>query len=419
MIDVTRGFMLTAINEINIPIPYTSKKAELILAGKNLIITGGNGSGKTSFIKSIYDFLLNGMNDPNNNDRNSLERRLATHTLNMQEEGRDSNNFDFYERRRKEIQLRLKQLDEFDIKTQSKGSSDTRSLLRFHKAMREANIRQPISVPRLSTIFDEHQHFSNDKDGDNIFENYLISLKTTQSYAISFENDLKHAEEIQIWFDKIEKDLKDLFEDETLKLKFVSKEGKFFLQQNGKDDFTFQTLSSGYSSILAIYADLIMRVEMWRLTPESIEGIIFIDEIDAHLHVSLQKQILRFFSKSFPKVQFIVTTHSPFVVTSVTDAIIYDLSRNEQVQDVSSYSYDIILKEIFGVLPISNVLTEKLEKIEILMADLNKENASRATEIIKSLTFTDDVLDTDAGSFVEYAKLKINQFNKNKEEQGE
>lgn len=419
MIDVTRGFMLTAINEINIPIPYTSKKAELILAGKNLIITGGNGSGKTSFIKSIYDFLLNGMNDPNNNDRNSLERRLATHTLNMQEEGRDSNNFDFYERRRKEIQLRLKQLDEFDIKTQSKGSSDTRSLLRFHKAMREANIRQPISVPRLSTIFDEHQHFSNDKDGDNIFENYLISLKTTQSYAISFENDLKHAEEIQIWFDKIEKDLKDLFEDETLKLKFVSKEGKFFLQQNGKDDFTFQTLSSGYSSILAIYADLIMRVEMWRLTPESIEGIIFIDEIDAHLHVSLQKQILRFFSKSFPKVQFIVTTHSPFVVTSVTDAIIYDLSRNEQVQDVSSYSYDIILKEIFGVLPISNVLTEKLEKIEVLMADLNKENASRATEIIKSLTFTDDVLDTDAGSFVEYAKLKINQFNKNKEEQGE
>lgn len=411
--------MLTAINEINIPIPYTSKKAELILAGKNLIITGGNGSGKTSFIKSIYDFLLNGMNDPNNNDRNSLERRLATHTMKMQEEGRDSNNFDFYERRCKEIQLRLKQLDEFDIKTQSKGSSDTRSLLRFHKAMREANISQPISVPRLSTIFDEHQHFSNDKDGDNIFENYLISLKTTQSYAISFENDLKHAEEIQIWFDKIEKDLKDLFEDETLKLKFVSKEGKFFLQQNGKDDFTFQTLSSGYSSILAIYADLIMRVEMWRLTPESIEGIIFIDEIDAHLHVSLQKQILRFFSKSFPKVQFIVTTHSPFVVTSVTDAIIYDLSRNEQVQDVSSYSYDIILKEIFGVLPISNVLTEKLEKIEILMADLNKENASKATEIIKSLTFTDDVLDTDAGSFVEYAKLKINQFNKNKEEQGE
>jgi len=411
--------MLTAINEINIPIPYTSKKAELILAGKNLIITGGNGSGKTSFIRSIYDFLSSGINNPTNNDRGALERRLANHASSMRDEGRDGESFEFHEKRYKEYQLRLKQLDEFDIKTQNNENSETRSLLRFHKAMREANISQPKSVPRLSTIFDEHEHFSNNKDGDNIFENYLISLKTAQSYAISFENDLKHAESIQRWFDKIENDLKGLFEDETLKLKFSSKEGKFFLQQRGKDDFSFQTLSSGYSSILAIYADLIMRVEMWRLTPESIEGIIFIDEIDAHLHVSLQKQILRFFSESFPKVQFIVTTHSPFVVTSVTDAIIYDLSSNEQVQDVSSYSYDIILKEIFGVLPISNILTEKLEQIENLIFNLNKEKANAASDIIRSLALSEDILDTDSGAFIEFAKLKINQFNKNNEEEGE
>ncbi len=150
-------------------------------------------------------------------------------------------------------------------------------------------------MPRLSALVEENAHFSNEKDGDNIFENYLISLKTSQSYAISFDKDEEKATKIQNWFNKIETDLQGLFEDTQLKLRFDSTEGKFYLHQDMKDKFTFQTLSSGYSSILRIYADLIMRIEMWELTPESIEGIVFIDEIDAHLHVSLQKQILRFF----------------------------------------------------------------------------------------------------------------------------
>lgn len=186
-------------------------------------------------------------------------------------------------------------LDNFHITTSTKDSANTRSLLRFHKALREAAITAPQFVPRLSALVEENAHFSNEKDGDNIFENYLISLKTSQSYAISFDKDEEKATKIQNWFNKIETDLQGLFEDTQLKLRFDSTEGKFYLHQDMKDKFTFQTLSSGYSSILRIYADLIMRIEMWELTPESIEGIVFIDEIDAHLHVSLQKQILRFF----------------------------------------------------------------------------------------------------------------------------
>lgn len=411
--------MLTAIQEIIIPIPHTGKMANLMLNGKNLIITGGNGSGKTSFIKSIYDFLKAGMNDPNNNDLQLLQRRLTNHKNSMENDGRDSANYNFHEKRYNEIKKRIEQLTNFTIKTKSKEDTGTRSLLRFHKAMREASISQPSSVPRLSALIDEHQHFPNDKDGDNIFENYLISLKTSQSYAISFDKDENKAKTIQNWFDKIECDLRGLFEDDNLKLTFSSEEGRFLIQQDDKDDFNFQTLSSGYSSILSIYADLIMRVEMWNLTPESIEGILFIDEIDAHLHVSLQKQILRFFSQSFPKVQFIVTTHSPFVVTSVTDAIIYDLSSNEQVQDVSSYSYDVILQEIFGVLPISNVFSDKLEHIENLINNLNKDKAKKANEILQSLASSEDTYDSDASAFIEYAKLKINQFNKKTQFEGE
>lgn len=404
--------MLTAINEISIPVPYTEKKAELSLNGKNLIITGGNGSGKTSFISSIYEFLKDGLNQPNNNNKQHLEQQLSSYEYNLKQGGRDSGNYSWYEQEIIKIKRRLHALDKFHITTFTKDSANTRSLLRFHKALREAAITAPQFVPRLSALLAENAHFSNEQDGDNIFENYLISLKTSQSYAISFDKDQEKATRIQNWFNKIESDLQGLFEDTQLKLRFDSTEGKFYLHQNMKDKFTFQTLSSGYSSILRIYADLIMRIEMWELTPESIEGIVFIDEIDAHLHVSLQKQILRFFSNSFPKIQFIVTTHSPFVVSSVTDAVIYDLSSNQQIVDVSSYSNNIILQELFGVNPMSIVLSDKLEEIEKIITSLDNNNIEIAIKIIQSLASSEESMDTEASAFVDFAKLQIIKFKK-------
>ena len=44
-----------------------------------------------------------------------------------------------------------------------------------------------------------------------------------------------------------------------------------------------------------------------------VQGIALVDEIETHLHIDLQKKILPFLTNFFPKIQFIVTTHSPFV----------------------------------------------------------------------------------------------------------
>lgn len=144
---------------------------------------------------------------------------------------------------------------------------------------------------------------------------------------------------------------------------------------------------------------------MWSVSPDNIQGIIFIDEIDAHLHVSLQKQILRFFIKSFPKIQFIVTTHSPFVVTSVTNSIIYDLTANEQIMDVSSYSYDVVMTEVFGVLPDSHVLTDKLSYIEELIKNITSENIDELENIISSLASEKENMSNDTQAFLDTAQL--------------
>ena len=102
-----------------------------------------------------------------------------------------------------------------------------------------------------------------------------------------------------------------------------------------------------------------MKVELKEIPADKLNGIVLIDEIDAHLHVSLQRRILSFFTHAFPCIQFIVTTHSPFVVQSVDDAVIYDLSKREQLEDLSRFSYQAILEGLLGV-TINSMSTEEL-----------------------------------------------------------
>ncbi len=60
------------------------------------------------------------------------------------------------------------------------------------------------------------------------------------------------------------------------------------------------------------------------------EGIVLIDEPEAHLHVSLQKTILPFLIRFFPGLQFIVATHSPYVRDSISNVMVYDLEEDFQ-----------------------------------------------------------------------------------------
>ncbi|HBM2880197.1 TPA: AAA family ATPase [Klebsiella oxytoca] len=405
--------MLCSISKINIPIPYSRKRVEIELNGRSLIITGGNGCGKTSFITAIYNYLKKGIDDPQNNDIQHLLNQKRSYENQLKTIGRDGGNYNYYQQRLKECESRLEELNNFNIEISSLDNKDIRSLLRFHSATRQSAISSPSQAPKHSVLVEENKHFANDKDGSQFFESYLLSLKKNQSYAIAFDKDENEAKRISLWFDKIQLDLRSLFEDPDLVLEFDTKDEKFYLHQDGKDKYTFQTLSAGYSSILSIYTDLIMRVEMWGVSPDNIQGIIFIDEIDAHLHVSLQKQILRFFIKSFPKIQFIVTTHSPFVVTSVTDSVIYDLTANEQIIDVSSYSYGVVMEEIFGVLPDSHALTDKLIHIENLVQNITEENISELEKVISSLASEKENMSNDTQAFLDTAQLKLIKTKKN------
>lgn len=94
-------------------------------------------------------------------------------------------------------------------------------------------------------------------------------------------------------------------------------------------------LSSGGLSIIAIFTELLRRGDsVFGMIPmDQFTGIVLIDEVDKHLHIQLQKEVLPLLFNLFPKIQFIVSSHSPFLnmglaEQSIERTVIYDLDNN-------------------------------------------------------------------------------------------
>lgn len=196
----------------------------------------------------------------------------------------------------------------------------------------------------------------------------IIASKELQS---RYEGDVSVVENIKRWFERFENSLRLLLDDEGLKLKFDYKNYNFEIIQTEREPYGFNELSDGYSAILNIIMDLILRMEKKKRAIYDVEGIVLIDEIETHLHIELQKKIMPFLTDFFPNIQFIITTHSPFVLSSLDNAVIYDLEKRIKVEDLSSYSYEGIVEGYFDVDKYSDEIKEKLLRYEQLVNDVD------------------------------------------------
>lgn len=98
---------------------------------------------------------------------------------------------------------------------------------------------------------------------------------------------------------------------------------------------TIFNLSSGELSVLAIFAEILRRADdtFGMIPMEQFHGIVLIDEIDMHLHIQLQKEVLPLLLNLFPNIQFIVSSHSPFLNMGLAEmstnrTTVYDLDNN-------------------------------------------------------------------------------------------
>ena len=102
------------------------------------------------------------------------------------------------------------------------------------------------------------------------------------------------------------------------------------------------------------------------LSEYNVEGIVLIDELETHLHIELQKKIMPFLTKFFPGIQFIVTTHSPYILNSISNVKIYDLERCIEMENLCAYTSDSLAEGYFGADEYSDELKRKLERYQFL-----------------------------------------------------
>ena len=152
----------------------------------------------------------------------------------------------------------------------------------------------------------------------------------------------------------------------------------------GKDgDVRFEELGFGYQTTLTWLADFCKR--MFELYPDAEnplheEAVVLVDEIDLHLHPKWQRDIVPTLSKIFPKVQFIVTTHSPHVLQSMADVNLYVLKRREEDGEVA---FKRCARSDFRGWTVEDILSETMglgEKIHSDYYNLQVENFNKALD---------------------------------------
>jgi predicted ATP-binding protein involved in virulence len=177
-----------------------------------------------------------------------------------------------------------------------------------------------------------------------------------------------------------------------------SSEGNFLLTKEDTQLYDFQ-LSSGEKSLMLLVADLARRVAM--ATPFSSEplkdatGVVLIDEIDLHLHPSWQVNVVTKLKNIFPNIQFIITTHSPVVLSGVRSDHIRRI-KDKQVYGVSDtlgHPFGEILEDSMDTIPnnktdieqLFDLITENdIPKAQQLLRILEKQIEGNHTDIQKA-----------------------------------
>ncbi|UED79605.1 AAA family ATPase [Lysinibacillus sp. CD3-6] len=394
------------ITKLNIENLRHLSEMEIVLSTderKHLILTGKNGSGKTSVLLALKKYLHSIEGDQFNNlerMQNALkanEERLMLaeknnencDTLYQEREGIESYLESYFMGVTPDFNTRNNLVNEF-----KKGNF----ILAYFDSKRVTRMIEPEAIKKINSNIS----YSIDSNPGNVFVQYLVNLKAEQAFA-NQENDIETVEKITKWFNRLELNLQDLFESKSLKINFDFKSLNIYFKEDRKDKYSFNTLSDGFSSVINIVSDLILRMEnnVKIETSYDVEGIVLIDEIETHLHVSLQKKILPFLINLFPNLQFIVTSHSPFVLSSISNAIIYDLENRIRLDDLSGYSYEGIIESYFNTNQYGEELIKKLNKLEVLLSKEQK-NEDEKIELIELDSFFRGLPD----ELSEEAKLK-------------
>ena len=150
----------------------------------------------------------------------------------------------------------------------------------------------------------------------NLFD-YSVSLADANYWLLNLSEDNFNRAAIAL------KDLMMLADEDKL----IRNEKVYIVTSSGRFDIT--ELSDGYQSLFALSVDIMSTLIGENVNFEIAEGIVLVDEIGTHLHPRWKMEVVSRLRKTFPKIQFVVTTHEPLCLRGLNEGEVVVLTKDE------------------------------------------------------------------------------------------
>ena len=381
---------------------------KLQLNGKNTVIFGVNGTGKTSILKSI----------------NLLYANIINQIVN-----------------RKELKQNLNiELDDIKYgKTQTKLEADffiENQLISYNRTMiRKSGKRSQDleSLKILASIFQDKYVSDEKQENIPIFVNYgtnrlvldiPIRIRTKHQFDIyaAFDKAIENRIDFRTFFEwfRNQEDYENECKVQNADLQFTDKaldsvkkamlvmlDGctnlrvarkprlEMKVDKNGVG-LNVSQLSDGEKCTMALFGDLARRLTIANPNldnPLLGEGVVLIDEIELHMHPFWQRNVVGKLRETFPTIQFILTTHSPIVLSEIDDEFnIYFLQNKEASSEViefkrlDGFDANYILEEFMGTKSMNSKTETLISDIYRLINGRLFEEAEEKVNHLKELT---------------------------------
>lgn len=159
------------------------------------------------------------------------------------------------------------------------------------------------------------------------------------------------------------------------------------IDKNG-ETLNVAQLSQGEKSLMALVGDIARRLAMLNPALENPlkgDGIVLIDEVDLHLHPSWQRSFCDRLIDTFPNCQFVLTTHSPLIISDCQNILVYTLNNGELQQLPSQYGQDAntVLLDVMD----TSIRNETIDtELNNLLDAIQNANLTEAEQLLSQLT---------------------------------
>jgi predicted ATP-binding protein involved in virulence len=228
----------------------------------------------------------------------------------------------------------------------------------------------------------------NDSDEKELTEEVNILANETSQQEENIQNLMKNILDIQL--ESVRYAIKSFMPDfDKLRIERKPRLKMLVNKKSEEKPLDVLQLSQGEKSLMALVGDIARRLAMMNPTLENPlhgTGIVLIDEIEMHLHPRWQRSVITNLQNTFPNCQFIITTHSPQVLSSVKKEEIFILEDGALIKNTphtQGRDSNSILYELFGVEERPKIYRDKINAFYDALED---EKIVEAKEILAELT---------------------------------